>query len=91
MAAGATTTMDVRRISDRRWTGALEAENAFQDAFPFLVASAASLAEVNRRLAAAGADPRLDGSLTFGMNAVIVEGIDRRLTVGMKGRAAYAF
>ncbi len=154
---------DVRRLSDRRWTGAIEAECAFQDAFPFLVASAASLAEVNRRLAAAGAepvtmarfrpnivldgldahaedhvdeiafdtedgplrmklvkpcsrcgipdvdpatgtaghavgdvlaqyraDPRLDGSITFGMNAVIVEGIDRRLTVGMPGRASYA-
>ena len=155
---------DVRRLSDRRWTGSLEAENAFQDAFPFLVASAASLGEVNRRLVGAGADPvtmarfrpnivldgldahaedhvdeividtgdgpvrlklvkpcsrcgipdvdpatgiaghavgdvlaqyradpRLDGSITFGMNAVIVEGIDRRLKVGMRGRATYAF
>lgn len=155
---------DVRRLSNRRWTGAVEAENAFQDAFPFLVASAASLAEFNRRLAAAGAeavtmarfrpnivldgidaheedhldeiafdtdegavrlklvkpcsrcsipdvdpataatghavgdvlaqyraDPRLDGALTFGMNAVIVEGIGRRLKTGATGRASYAF
>ena len=155
---------DVRRLSSRRWTGALEAENAFQDAFPFLVASTASLAEVNRRLAAAGAetvtmarfrpnivldgidaygedhlneiafdtddgavrlklvkpcsrcsipdvdpatgatghavgdvlaqyraDPRLDGALTFGMNAVVVEGLGRQLKVGAAGRASYAF
>lgn len=45
-----------RRLSDPRWTGALEAENAFADAFPLLVASTASLDELNRRLAAAGHD-----------------------------------
>ena len=44
-----------RRLSNRRWTGALEAENAFADAFPLLVASSAGLAELNRRLAASGA------------------------------------
>jgi len=155
---------DVRRLSSRRWTGEREAENAFQDAFPFLVASTASLAEVNRRLAAAGAeavtmarfrpnivvdgidahgedhldeiafdtdegavrlklvkpcsrcsipdvdpatgatghavgdvlaqyraDPRVDGALTFGMNAVVVEGLGRRLKLGAAGRATYAF
>ena len=37
------------------------------------------------------ADPRLDGAITFGMNAVIVEGFDRILRRGMKGRASYAF
>ena len=37
------------------------------------------------------ADPRLDGALTFGMNAVVVEGIDRRLRAGLAGRAGYAF
>jgi uncharacterized protein YcbX len=41
-----------RRLSEKRWTGALEAENAFQDGFPLLVVSSASLAELNRRLAA---------------------------------------
>lgn len=46
-----------RRLSERHWTGALEAENAFQDGFPLLVASTASLAELNRRLVAAGAAP----------------------------------
>ncbi|HEX2540825.1 MAG TPA: MOSC N-terminal beta barrel domain-containing protein [Caldimonas sp.] len=155
---------DVRRLSERRWTGALAAENTFQDAFPFLVASSAALAEVNRRLALAGkaavtmarfrpnivldgldahgedhvdeivfdtadgalrlklvkpcsrcsipdvdpatgepghavgdvlaqyrADPRLDGAITFGMNAVVVEGMGQRLHVGATGRASYAF
>jgi uncharacterized protein YcbX len=155
---------DVRRLSERRWTGAIDAENAFQDGFPLLVASTASLAEVNRRLAGAGhepvtlarfrpnlvlagieaheedqideivfaagdgpvrvrivkpctrcsipdvdpvsastghavgdvlaqyrADRRLGGALTFAMNAVIVEGIGRTLTAGMRGKASYAF
>ena len=43
------------RRADPRWTGPIEAANAFQDGFPLLVTSAASLAEVNRRLAANGA------------------------------------
>jgi uncharacterized protein YcbX len=155
---------DVRRLSKQRWTGGLEAENAFQDAFPFLVASTGALAEVNRRLAALGADAvtmarfrpnivldgldahgedhvdeivfdtagealrlklvkpcsrcsipdvdpatgatghavgdvlaqyradaRLDGALTFGMNAVIAGGFGSALRVGATGRATYAF
>lgn len=45
-----------RRLSDARWTGPIEAENAFADAFPLLVASTASLDELNRRLVAAGQD-----------------------------------
>jgi uncharacterized protein YcbX len=153
-----------KRLADRRWTGTLEAETSFQDAFPLLVASTASLDEVNRRLALAGepavtmarfrpnivlggldahgedhldevvfdaaegpvrlkmvkpcsrcsipdvdpatgepghavgdvlaqyrADRRLDGALTFGMNAVIVEGIERSLKPAMTGRASFAF
>ncbi len=36
-------------------------------------------------------DPRHDGNVTFGMNAVIVEGIDRVLRVGMSGSANYRF
>ena len=156
---------DQRRLSARSWTGAIEAENAFADAFPLLVASNASLAEVNLRLhdrghapvamerfrpnlvldglaaahdedhldeiefdaeggpvriklvkpcgrcsipdvdpaagvqgegvgavlAAYRADARIDGQSSFGMNAVIVEGIDRVLRVGMAGRASYRF
>ena len=153
-----------RRLSERRWTGEIEAENAFQDGFPLLVASTASLAEVNRRLAGAGQpavtmarfrpnivldgldmhgedglgeieiatadgpirlrlvkpcvrcpipdvdpatgerghavgdvlaayrrDPRRDGGVTFGMNAVIVEGIDRVMRRGMSGQATVRF
>jgi len=153
-----------RRLSDRRWTGPLEAENAFSDGFPLLVASTASLAEVNRRLADSGqtpvtmerfrpnlvldgldahgedhldeiafatdeglvrlklvkpcsrctipdvdprtaerghavgdvlaayrADARLNGALTFGMNAVILEGIERVLRVGLAGEASIRF
>jgi uncharacterized protein YcbX len=45
------------RRADRKWTGAVEAANAFQDAFPLLVASATSIDEVNRRLADAGQTP----------------------------------
>jgi uncharacterized protein len=37
------------------------------------------------------ADARLDGSITFGMNAVIVEGVDRMLRVGMAGGATFRF
>jgi len=153
-----------RRLSNRRWTGDIEAENAFSDGYPILVASTAGLAEVNRRLAAAGhapvtmerfrpnlvldgleahgedhldeivfdtadgsvqlklvkpcsrcqipdidpataepghavgdtlaayrADARLDGAITFGMNAVIVDGIERMLRVGLTGGASYKF
>ena len=153
-----------RRLSARRWTGALEAENAFADGFPILVASTAGLDALNARLTAAGqapvtmarfrpnlvldgfdahgedaldeivfatddgpvrlklvkpcarcpipdvdpatgergdavgdalagyrADARLDGAVTFGMNAVIVEGIECLLKVGMRGRATLRF
>lgn len=153
-----------RRLSNRRWTGDIEAENAFSDGFPLLVTSGASLLELNRRLAAQGqapvgmerfrpnlvldgldahgedhldeivlegvdgpirlklvkpcgrctipdvdpttaiqghavrdalatyrADARLDGALTFGMNAAIVDGIERRLSVGAKGQANFRF
>jgi len=153
-----------KRLSDHRWTGTLDAENAFADGFPILVASTAGLAEFNRRLAAQGQDPvtmarfrpnlvldgldahgedalgdlvfttpdgpvrlklvkpcarcpipdvdpltgepghavgdvlasyradaRMDGALTFGMNAVIVEGIERVLRTGLSGQATYRF
>jgi len=33
----------------------------------------------------------LHGKITFGMNAVIVEGIERVLRVGMTGSASYRF
>lgn len=45
---------EVPRRVDRRWSGEIAATAAFQDAFPLLVTSTASLVEVNRRLALAG-------------------------------------
>jgi uncharacterized protein YcbX len=153
-----------RRLSSRRWTGDIEAENLFSDAFPLLVVSTASLGELNRRLAARGqpavtmerfrpnlvlegldphgedfldelrfetpdgpvrlklvkpcarcsipnvdplsaatgaepgdtlstyrADARVGGAITFGMNAIVLEGVDRTLRAGMRGQATIAF
>jgi uncharacterized protein len=153
-----------KRLSEHRWTGTLDAENAFADGFPMLVSSTAGLEEFNRRMASNGhaavtmdrfranlvldgldahgedaldeiefatdegpvriklvkpcarcpipdvdpvtaepghavgdtlagyrADARLDGKITFGMNAVIVEGIERVLRVGMSGSATFKF
>lgn len=155
---------DQRRLSSRDWTGAVEAENAFSDGFPLLVANTASLAELNRRLAARGAapvgmerfrpnivlegleafdedhvdgleiatddgpvrlqlvkpcvrctipnvdpasgeaghepgdtlagfraDPRMGGGLTFAMNAIVVDGLERVLRVGQTARARLRF
>ena len=45
------------RASDRKWTGGVEALNQFSDGFPLLVTSEGSMAELNRRLAAAGHAP----------------------------------
>ena len=153
-----------KRRCDRRWTGAHEAETAFADGFPLLVASNASLAELNGRLVSSGhaavgierfrpnlvldglqafeedyidelsfesthgevrlklvkpcvrctipnvdpasadvgaeplatlagfrADARMNGGITFGMNAIVVDGIDRTLQTGAAGRASVAF
>ena len=150
------------RLAERRWTGDVQAPTVFADGFPLLVASTASLAELNRRLAAAGqatvtmarfrpnlvldglphphdedmldtleiqapegpvvlklvkpcvrctipdidpataergqavaqtlagyrSDPRMHGGLTFGMNAIIVSGVDHTLAVGAPVRAS---
>jgi len=153
-----------KRLSDPKWTGDVQAENAFSDGYPLLVAGTASIAELNARLAARGAAPvgierfrpnlvldglaafeedhidelaldtdegpvrlrlvkpcvrctipdvdpataergtavgdalatfradaRMGGGLTFGMNAVVLEGIDRVLRVGQTGRASLNF
>ncbi|MEO7851581.1 MAG: MOSC N-terminal beta barrel domain-containing protein [Rubrivivax sp.] len=42
-------------------------------------------------LATYRADARVGGALTFGMNAVVLEGVDRVLRVGQTGRARIAF
>jgi uncharacterized protein YcbX len=154
-----------QRHADKKWAGAVQAPTAFVDQFPLLVISTASLAELNRRLIAAGqdavsmnrfrpnivldgvadahgedfideltvespdgpvllkmvkpctrctvpdvdpetaatghriadmlagyrADARLGGGLTFGMNAVIVAGIEHRLRVGARASAVLNF
>jgi uncharacterized protein YcbX len=46
---------------------------------------------VGDALTAYRVDARLNGALTFGMNAVIVEGIGRTLRRGMVGGATYRF
>ncbi len=43
-----------QRLSDTTWTAGLAAENAFSDGYPLLVANAASLRDLNARLAARG-------------------------------------
>lgn len=153
-----------KRLSNKQWTGDIDAENAFSDGYPVLVTSDASLADLNQRLAQRGAAPvemnrfrpnivlsgldaygedhldeirfetpegevvlklvkpcsrctipsvdpatgeqghepsdtlatyradaRLDGAITFAMNAVIVKGIECGLRVGQTGTASYRF
>ena len=44
----------VRRLSSLEWTGGVEVPNQFADGFPLLIASEASMEELNERLLAAG-------------------------------------
>jgi uncharacterized protein YcbX len=46
---------------------------------------------VGGELAAYRADPRLDGKITFGMNAIIEHGFERWLHTGASGRATIRF
>lgn len=46
-----------RRLSSLEWTGGIEVPNQFADGFPLLVASEASMDELNARLQAAGHAP----------------------------------
>lgn len=41
---------DARRLSNFEWTGGVEAENRFSDAYPILLISEESLADLNRRV-----------------------------------------
>lgn len=155
---------DRPRQAEARWTGGVDTPTAFVDGFPLLVVSAASIAELNRRLADAGhsavdarrfrpnlvvdgieahdedvvdritfdtpegpvvirpvkpcvrctipdvdpdsaatghavgdalaayrADPRMGGGITFGMNAIVVEGVGRTLAVGQAGRVSFGW
>ncbi len=153
-----------QRLSDPAWAGEVQAENAFADGYPLLVAGSASLDDLNARLAARGAaavtmarfrpnlvleglqpwdedhvdeitlaadegpvrlrlvkpctrcsipnvdpasaatsaepgatlatfraDARVKGGITFGMNAVVLEGFGRTLRVGQSALARLAF
>ncbi|MBL8342145.1 MAG: MOSC N-terminal beta barrel domain-containing protein [Rubrivivax sp.] len=153
-----------RRVVDPKWTGEVQAQAAFSDGFPLLVAGAASMADFNTRLAARSAAPvgierfrpnivleglaafeedhidtlaidtdegevrlklvkpcvrctipdidpataergtavgdtlasfradkRMGGGLTFGMNAIVLDGVERLLKVGQAARARVAF
>jgi uncharacterized protein YcbX len=152
-----------RRLSNLAWTGGVEATNQFSDGYPLLVASEASLAQLNEKLQAAGRGPvgierfrpnivlagieahdedrlgelsiaadrevrlkpvkpcprcpipnidpataesdpivsdilqgyrrdeRVGGAVTFGMNAIIVDGVDATLRVGQVASADWNF
>ncbi|MBC7956256.1 MAG: MOSC domain-containing protein, partial [Cytophagales bacterium] len=149
-----------KRLSNKKWTGDIDAENAFSDGFPILVVSEASLVQLSQRLkepvtmarfrpnlvlsgldahgedhldeirfdtpegqvrlklvkpcvrcpipnvnpltgvpgtepgdtlSTYRADARLNGAITFGMNAVIEEGIECGLRVGQAGNASFKF
>lgn len=47
--------------------------------------------EPGATLARFRSDPRMDGGITFGMNAVVVEGVDRVLRVGQAVSGRFAF
>jgi len=46
---------------------------------------------VRDTLAGYRVDARLNGQISFGMNAVIVEGVERALRVGMNGHTTFKF
>jgi uncharacterized protein len=153
-----------KRLSSPKWTGGIEATTQFADGFALLVASEASLGELNARLSAAGhaavgierfrpnivlagvaahdedradtlhvttaegqvqvrpvkpcarcaipdidpatagsspevgamlrsyrADPRVDGAISFGMNAIVLQGVEHALRVGQRVGAKLRF
>jgi uncharacterized protein YcbX len=150
-----------KRLSNFTWTGGAEARNTFSDGYPLLVASAASLADLNARLMQQGhaavdmrrfrpnivlsglqeafdedfvdtltfgsvtlklvkpcarcpipnvdpatgepspqvidtltryrSNPRVNGAVTFGMNAIITQGEDQTLQRGQQGVASIKF
>ncbi len=154
---------DHMRLSNKQWTGGVEAPNQFSDGYPVLVLSEAALTGLNERLAAKGhapvgierfrpnivlagleahdedrlqdlrieadgpvrlklvkpcarcpipnidpatadidpaitdtlqgyrANERMKGAVTFGMNAIVLEGDDRVLRVGQRVAGNWAF
>lgn len=83
---------DQKRLSDRKWTAEHEAETAFADAFALLVASTASLADLNARLAARGVAPvgmeRFRPNIVLdGLQAFDEDHIDELLITTPEGQA----
>lgn len=64
---------EARRFSDARFSGGVQALNAFSDGFPLLVVSRASLDEFNRRLQASG--HAAVGMERFRPN-IVIDGLD---------------
>jgi len=54
-------------------------------------ATALSSPEVNDTLRTYRADPRVDGGITFGMNCIVIQGIEQMLKVGQPVGANYKF
>lgn len=54
-------------------------------------ATAISSPEVNDMLQTYRQDPRVNGALTFGMNAIVLAGIDHQIKVGLAVGASYRF
>jgi len=54
-------------------------------------ATADTGSEPGATLAGYRADPRMQGGITFGVNAVVVEGVERMLRVGQAGQASLRF
>jgi uncharacterized protein YcbX len=54
-------------------------------------ATALSSPEVNDTLRTYRADPRVDGGITFGMNCIVIQGIEQMLRVGQPVGANYKF
>jgi uncharacterized protein len=49
------------------------------------------MTEPGDTLASYRADQRVGGAVTFGMNAVILDGVDRVLRPGLRGSASWSF
>lgn len=54
-------------------------------------ATAGTSHEVGDLLRSFRADPRMQGAVTFGMNAIVMEGLGRTLAVGQPGQARFSF
>jgi len=54
-------------------------------------ASATTSHEVGDLLQSFRSDPRMQGGVTFGINAIVLEGLGRTLRVGQQGSVCYAF